>query len=344
MERSSLKKDHAVNPSLDQHQGQQYRRLSESTQDDPVGVHVVQRSVQICAGDIGGVPDVGRVREQRHTPAAQVHVLVPRQSGGGQGRDDSPLGQGVLPVPARPADHEVSPEDQAGGDQSRHDPSSVAVLSVVASCSGDVSRTSTSSSSFQGSSNHDERRSTSIPEPIGGSAPVSQELSNFLSNHLAPRTSASYKSNFGKFEHFCSSLGADPTSCPPEVIAAFVQHLFDSGASYSSVNSARSAISKYHIGINGVPAGQHSLVCQAVRAVFRLRPPIPKYIHTFDVVQVFDYVKKLPQNSDLSLKLLTYKALFLLIVSSLSRVSSVAQLGPHLIVYKVSAEFYIILS
>ena len=343
LERSSGKKGHFVDPALAQHQGQQHGGLPQPQQDDPVGVHVVEVGVQTCPGDIGGVPDPGRVREQRHAPAAPLHVLVPGQSRGGAGRNDPSLGPSQLPVPAVTHGHEVSPEDQSGEDQSHHDHPPVAVLPVVASGSGDVGGASSSSSSFQGSPDNDERRSASIPEPTSSSSPVPQELSKFLSNHLAPRTSASYKSNFGKFELFCSSHGADPTSCSPEVIARFVQHLYETGASYSTVNSARSAISKYHHGFNGVPAGQHSLVCQSVRAVFRLRPPIPKYLETFDIVQVFDYLKSLPPNPELSLKALSYKALFLLIASSLSRVSSVAQLGPHLLVYKVSTEFIIIL-
>ena len=341
LERSSGKKGHFVDPALAQHQGQQHGGLPHPQQDDPVGVHVVEVGVQTCPGDIGGVPDPGRVREQRHAPAAPLHVLVPGQSRGGAGRNDPSLGPSQLPVPAVTHGHEVSPEDQIGEDQSHHDHPPVAVLPVVASGSGDVGGASSSSSSFQGSPDNDERRSASIPEPTSSSSPVPQELSKFLSNHLAPRTSASYKSNFGKFELFCSSHGADPNS--PEVIASFVQHLYETGASYSTVNSARSAISKYHHGFNGVPAGQHSLVCQSVRAVFRLRPPIPKYLETFDIVQVFDYLKSLPPNPELSLKALSYKALFLLIASSLSRVSSVAQLGPHLLVYKVSTEFIIIL-
>ena len=344
LERSSVKKGHFVDPALAQHQGQQHGRLPQPQQDDAVGVHVVEVGVQTCPGDIGGVPDDGRVREQRHAPAAPLHVLVSGQQGHCTRCNDSSLGPRQLPVPALPDDHEVSPEDQSREDQGSHDHPSVAVLPVVASGSGDVGGASSTSSSFQGSPDNDERRRTSVPEPTCSSSPVPQELSEFLSNHLAPRTTASYKSNFGKFENFCSSHGADPTSCSPEVIGSFVQHLYETGASYSTVNSARSAISKYHHGFNGVPAGQHSLVSQSVRAVFRLRPPIPKYSHTFDIVQVFDHLKSLPPNSELSLKLLTYKALFLLIASSLSRVSSVAQLGPHLLVYKVSAEFIIILS
>ena len=79
--------------------------------------------------------------------------------------------------------------------------------------------------------------------------------------------------------------------------------------------------------------GEHPLVRKAVRAVFRLRPPLPKYVNTFEITIVF--IANLPTNSDLSLTLLSYKTLFLLIASSLSRLSSVARLGSDVQFFKV---------
>ena len=65
-------------------------------------------------------------------------------------------------------------------------------------------------------------------------------------------------------------------------------------------------------------SGQNKIVCNAVKAVFRLIPPLPRYVATFDVTLVLDYLKSLPANPQLSLKLLTYKTLFLLTVASIS--------------------------
>ena len=101
------------------------------------------------------------------------------------------------------------------------------------------------------------------------------------------------------------------------------------------MNLAQSAISKNHDGFYGNSAGSHKLISTAVKAVFRMRPPLPKYKNTYDITLVLDFLKSLPQNDKLTLKQLSLKALFLLIMSSLSRVSSVARLGPDLLVYKV---------
>ena len=78
------------------------------------------------------------------------------------------------------------------------------------------------------------------------------------------------------------------------------------------------------------------MVSQAVKAAFRLKPPLPKYVQTFDISRVFSFLKTLPPNDKLSLKQLSLKALFLLTAASISRVSSVARLGPSLRVFEVT--------
>ena len=163
------------------------------------------------------------------------------------------------------------------------------------------------------------------------------DLNNFLANHLANSTQKGYNCTFSKFASYCSERNLNPTSCNPEDIARYLMFLYENGAKYSSVNLARSAISKFHIGFDGVPAGQNKIVCNAVKAVFRLIPPLPRYVATFDVTLVLDYLKSLPANPQLSLKLLTYKTLFLLTVASISRVSSMAKLGPNLSIFKVGS-------
>ena len=147
--------------------------------------------------------------------------------------------------------------------------------------------------------------------------------------HLATQTASGYGYIFKKFRLFCEQLQANPLTCAPAVVVKYLRHLFESGAEYSTVNFHRSGISKFHAGVDGVSFGEHPLVSQAVKAVFRMRPPLPKYQSTFDIVPVLAYVQSLPTDS-ISLQLLTFKALFLTIYSSISRVSSVARLGPSL--------------
>ena len=85
--------------------------------------------------------------------------------------------------------------------------------------------------------------------------------------------------------------------------------MFDSGYEYRTLCTHRSAISALHNNIEGRPVGEHPQVSSLITGVFNNRPPQPKYNFIWDVQLVLDYVKKeLPNNSDLSDKLLTFNS------------------------------------
>ena len=144
-----------------------------------------------------------------------------------------------------------------------------------------------------------------------------------------------------KFRRFCDQFSVDPMSCPPSVIVKYLRQLSESGAEYSRVNFHRSGISKFHQGLAGSPIGEHPLVSQAVKAVFRLKPPLPKYQSTFDIVPVLNYVRSLDTHT-ISLQLLAFKTLLLSIYSCISRVSSMARLGPSLTVHRDSVVLHLV--
>ena len=72
----------------------------------------------------------------------------------------------------------------------------------------------------------------------------------------------------------------------------YVCHRFEEGVSYSTMNLAKSAISKFHCFLPGnVPVGSDQLVQKAMKSFFKQRPPLPKYQNTFDVTMVMRYGK-----------------------------------------------------
>ena len=139
-------------------------------------------------------------------------------------------------------------------------------------------------------------------------------------------TSKGYAYSFKHFAEFCSERNLNPYTCHPSIIVKFIRLKHESGASYSSINLAKCAISKFHHGFNGKPIGEIQIVSQAIRACFRLRPPLPKYRSAFDISPVLNYIASLEPLDSLTLKLLTYKTLFLVANCTLSRVSSVSRL------------------
>ena len=71
--------------------------------------------------------------------------------------------------------------------------------------------------------------------------------------------------------------------------------------------------------VEGVPIGQHPLVAQLMKGVYKLRPPKPQYTYTWDVDMVTKYIEKLGDNTDLPLRKLTLKLALLMALTVASR-------------------------
>ena len=337
LERSCVKKVDTCNPTLAVNQRQCNGRFPLPASVSSVGVPVIRRCLPTGSGQLPHQPNVGRLCLQGHQEADQVHELVSRSRSSSKGCSPAPLGSRILCFPSRSSNSEIASEDRKREDKGRDDIAKVAVSNMVDTCPESVVGSDPAPPQLQDCpDNGGQVQEPPLSGPIGGRSPSEQDLNSFLSNHLASGTHKGYNSCYRKFKSYCLAKNLNPTNCNPEDIARYIQHLFVSGSSYSSVNLARSAISKYHIGFNGTPAGQHKIVCNAVKAVFRLRPPLPKYKSTYDVSIVLEYLKSLPANPQLSMKMLTYKTLFLLTVATISRVSSISKLGPTLSVHQVS--------
>ena len=114
-------------------------------------------------------------------------------------------------------------------------------------------------------------------------------------NHIKKGAKGTYKSGWHRFAKFCESRGIDPQWAPVLLIIKFICHLFESKFSFSIVNTAVSAISKYHVvdKDTGIPIGQHSLVSMAKKAFWQQRPPIPRYCATYDVSVILRHIENL---------------------------------------------------
>ena len=92
--------------------------------------------------------------------------------------------------------------------------------------------------------------------------------------------------------------------------------MYDSGASHSTVNLARSAVSAYLHRPGTEAVGSHPLVCRLVKGVFENRPSMPKYQDTWDVDNVLQYLAGWPSVEKLSLKHLSLRLVMLLALLS----------------------------
>ena len=100
-----------------------------------------------------------------------------------------------------------------------------------------------------------------------------------------------------------------------ELILSFLTDLFDSGAGYSTINTARSALSTF-LSKDNTPVGQLPIICRFVKGVFNLRPAIPKTKRIWDVSIVLNHLRKLAPVHSLNLETLTLKTIMLIALLS----------------------------
>ena len=94
---------------------------------------------------------------------------------------------------------------------------------------------------------------------------------------------------------------------------------------YQTVSGYRSAISKFHVGLDGAPAGISKNVKRVTKAIFLEAPPIPRYAEIWPASQLVKYLETLHPPDKLSIYQLGAKTLTLVSLHSLSRASTVAK-------------------
>ena len=128
-----------------------------------------------------------------------------------------------------------------------------------------------------------------------------------------------YEAYWRSWAKWCNSRQIDPFEAPIPKIAEYLIQLFESGTATSSLGVARSAISAFASHRRGAPIGQSRRIIELMRAFKNLRPARARYSVTWSIDKILEYWNRQPENSLLSLKLLTIKAATLISISALTR-------------------------
>ena len=132
-----------------------------------------------------------------------------------------------------------------------------------------------------------------------------------------PSTKKLYTTYLNKWATFCVERDISLRNPTLPQACKFLRMLSDSGSSYSSVNSARCALSTILPRFDGLSFGENVIVCRLLKGVYERNPPKPRYAQFWDVNKVFLLFKSWDTNSKLSLKMLSMKlAVLLLMVTS----------------------------
>ena len=95
----------------------------------------------------------------------------------------------------------------------------------------------------------------------------------------------------------------------------FLTLLYEEGLSYSSINTARSAVSSLSW-TKEKTLGNHVLITKLMKGIFNLRPSIPKTKVTWDTGMVLQFLKKWHPAKNLSLRQLSIKTTLLCLLVS----------------------------
>ena len=154
----------------------------------------------------------------------------------------------------------------------------------------------------------------------------SEDITRILQSATRASTHKTYQSAWGVWHSWCAKRQVNSISATLNDVLLFLTDRFNNGAAYRSVNVARSAISSCHAKIDGYPVGQHPLVIQLLKGMLNMRPPKPRYTHTWDVHLVTKYLSSLGKTKLLPLKLLSIKLAMLFALPCPERASSLAKL------------------
>ena len=110
--------------------------------------------------------------------------------------------------------------------------------------------------------------------------------------------------NLRRWFRFCSENELQPLNADIKSGAEFLTQYFrKSSCEYSSVNTARSALSSILPAVNGFRFDEQPLIQRLLRGMFKERTTFPQYTATYDAKYVLDYVKKCYFSSKMSLEL-----------------------------------------
>lgn len=135
---------------------------------------------------------------------------------------------------------------------------------------------------------------------------------------LSDNTIKQYNVSYKLWWQFCDTLNIDPFIESVNTVVIFLTEQFEKGASYSTLNTHRSALSLL-IGNN---IGSDESIKRLLKGVFKIRPARPKYNCTWDPQIVLNLISEWYPNSDLSLERITKKVAILLALCTGHRVQT----------------------
>ena len=161
------------------------------------------------------------------------------------------------------------------------------------------------------------------------------ESSKEINASLTDSSKSQYQSYLIKWLEYCHCKSIDPYEHNIVDGVNFLAKLFtESTRKYSTINTARSALSCIMEPMHGLTFGKQPIVKRFMRGVFKLRPNLPRYLYTYDVNIVLKYLESLGDPENIPLKMLSYRTVTLLCLLSGQRDQTLSSLDVRNIVFQ----------
>ena len=116
---------------------------------------------------------------------------------------------------------------------------------------------------------------------------LSRETANIISASWRKSTKQQYIVYIKKWQRFCLEHHLNWTHTKVGKLFAFFNSLYKNGASYNTINTARSALaSVIFLEDKRYTISTHPWISRYFKGIFNLRPPAPRYSFIWDVEKV----------------------------------------------------------
>ncbi|OXA40675.1 putative enzymatic polyprotein [Folsomia candida] len=153
-----------------------------------------------------------------------------------------------------------------------------------------------------------------------------EDSSDTIINSLSNSTWKQYESSLRYWSKFTNQRQLSIFKTSPEVVASFLTQMLKS-VGYSSINTARSALSLLATNSEFENIGSNPVVKRVIKGVAKAKPPKPKYDVIWDASTVTDYLKTLWPHDSLSISVLTEKCVTLLALCTAQRCQTLSKIN-----------------
>ena len=119
----------------------------------------------------------------------------------------------------------------------------------------------------------------------------SSNAAKLISHSRRKISTTNYESTWGQWTGWCNERQVNPFQAPVNYMINYLSEKFDKGLQNRTLNCLKSAISAYHVHIDGKSVRKHPKVSALLAGIFNQRPPQPRYVFIWVIEIVLQHIR-----------------------------------------------------